>query len=142
MSADHAVLIRDLDTDAVLDQAAAYLKQHGWTPIGLYDTHSGCTRTCLCHRTGTYPASVIGAIRATVFGAPRWYLDTASDNDRHRYTAAVEWLNTYLLAIGHTGAYACLVDWQTTPGRIPADVTGALRAAAHAHRHHLRRTAA
>jgi energy-converting hydrogenase Eha subunit A len=137
MTAALAALI--WDTDAVLDRAADYLQRHGWTPDRLYDDHSGCTLRCSCHRTGSYPASIIGAIRAAVFGRPRWYLDTADPAARHAYTAAVEWLNTYLIAIGHTGLHAPVFDWQTAPGRTCADVLGALRAAATAYRHHTQR---
>jgi energy-converting hydrogenase Eha subunit A len=131
-----------VDTDAVLDRAADYLQQHGWIPAGLYDPHDGCIRNCSCHRTGAYPASIIGAIRAVIFGPPRWYLDTADPAARHAYTAAVEWLNTYLIAIGHAGLHAPVFDWQTTPGRTCADVLGALHDAASAYRHHHERRAA
>src|SRR4051794_26397148 len=92
-------------TDTVLDRAADYLARNGWTPVGLYDVHNGCTRPCICHVTGTYPASMVGAVRVAAFGAARWYLDTAGDDSRHEYTAAVEWLNTYLLAYGHAGQH-------------------------------------
>jgi hypothetical protein len=131
-----------VDTDAVLDRAADYLQHNGWIRAGLYDPHDGCTRNCRCHRTGTYPASIIGATRVAVFGQPRWYLDTADPAARHAYTAAVEWLNTYLIAIGHAGLHAPVFDWQTTPGRTPGDVITALRAAATAYRHHTQRRAA
>jgi energy-converting hydrogenase Eha subunit A len=130
------------DTDTVLDRAADYIDRYGWISTGLYDAHSGCTLRCPCHRTGTYPASIIGAIRVAIFGTPRWYLDTTTQDARHAYTAAVEWLNTYLLAIGHAGLHAPIFDWQTIPGRTCGDVCGALRAAATAHRHHTQRRAA
>jgi hypothetical protein len=130
------------NTDAVLNRAADYLTRHGWTSAGLYDAHDGCSRKCPAHRTGTYPASIVGAIRAAVFGQPRWYLDTADGQALHDYTAAVEWLNTYLIAIGHAGLRAPVFDWQTAPRRTTDQVTGALRAAATAYRHHTRRTAA
>jgi hypothetical protein len=129
-------------TDTVLDRAADYIARNGWTPAGLYDAHDGCTRKCICHCTGTYRASIIGAIRVAVFGHPRWYLDTATDQARHEYTAAVEWLNTYLLAYGHAGQHGPVFDWQTTPGRTLADVCTALHAAATAYRHHTSRRAA
>jgi hypothetical protein len=131
-----------VDTDAVLDRAADYLVQYGWISTGLYDAHDGCTLRCSCHRTGTYPASIIGAIRAVVFGTTRWYLDTTTEDARHAYTAAVEWLNTYLIAIGHAGLHAPVFDWQTAPDRTTTDVLGALRAAASAYRHHTQRRAA
>jgi hypothetical protein len=131
-----------VDTDAVLDRAADYLVRYGWIPYGLYDPHDGCTLRCSCHRTGSYPASIIGAIRAVIFGRPRWYLDTADEDARHAYTTAVEWLNTYLIAIGHAGRHAPVFDWQTTPGRTCADVLDALHAAASAYRHHHERRAA
>lgn len=131
------------NTDTVLDRAARYLARYGWTSAGLYDAHNGCTRKCSCHRTGLYPASMLGAIRVAIFGQARWYVDTASDTDRHAYTAAVEWLNTYLIAIGHAGQHAPVFDWQSAPGRTVADVCDALHAAATAYRHHrTRRTAA
>jgi hypothetical protein len=140
------------NTDQVLNQAADYLTRYGWTPTGLYDAHNGCTEKAPCRvtgdvkcwprLTGRYPASIIGAIRAAVFGAPRWYLDTATDNDRHAYTAAVEWLNTYLLAIGHSRLHATVFDWQTAPGRTFSDVCGALHQAADAHRRRSQRRAA
>ena len=130
------------DTDQALRQAARYLDQHGWTPTVLYDVHSGCPLKCRCHYTGTYPASILGAIRVGVFGQPRWYLDTATDTARHAYTTAVEWLNTYLIAIGHAGKHASVFDWQSAPGRTPTQVSDALRAAATAYRHHTPRRAA
>ena len=130
------------DTDQALRQAARYLDQHGWTPTVLYDVHSGCPLKCRCHYTGTYPASILGAIRVGVFGQPRWYLDTATDTDRHAYTTAVDWLNTYLIAIGHAGQHASVFDWQTRPGRTRTDVCDALHAAATAYRHHRTRRAA
>ena len=130
------------DTDLILDRAANYLARHGWIPTGLYDIHDRCTRKCLCHITGTYPASILGAIRYAVFAAPRWYLDTSTPDDRHAYTAAVEWLNTYLIAIGHAGQHASVFDWQTRPGRTRTDVCDALHAAATAYRHHRTRRAA
>jgi hypothetical protein len=123
----------------VLDRAADYLLRYGWTPTGLYDAHNGCTARCACHHTGTYPASILGAIRHAIFGVPRWYLDTADDTARHDYTAAVEWLNTYLLAIGYAGHHACLFDWQANPGRTHTDVCDALHHAADAYRHHTQR---
>ncbi|MET8146888.1 hypothetical protein ACIBSW_14090 [Actinoplanes sp. NPDC049668] len=128
--------------DRVLERAADYLADYGWIPAGLYDAHDGCVRRCVCHRTGNYPASVIGAIRVAVFGAPRWYLDTAPADSRHDYTAAVEWFNTYLIAIGHAGRHASVFDWQTAPGRTRADVCAALHAAAIAYRRHAHRRAA
>jgi hypothetical protein len=129
-------------TDRVLQRAADYLTNYGWTPAELYDAHNGCTRRCACHRTGNYPASIIGAIRVAVFGVPRWYLDTAADDTRHDYTAAVEWLNTYLIAIGHAGQHASVFDWQTAPGRTLSEVCAALHDAAAAYRRHSRRRAA
>jgi hypothetical protein len=130
------------NTDVILDRAADYLSRYGWIPTGFYLSHDTCHGKCRSHRTGRYPASMLGAIRVAVFGMPRWYLDTATDTDRHTYTAAVEWLNTYLIAIGHAGRHAPVFDWQTTPGRTQADVCDALHAAATAYRHHTpRRTA-
>ncbi|GGQ79636.1 DUF6197 family protein [Couchioplanes azureus] len=130
------------NTDIILDRAASYLARHGWLPSGLYDAHDGCTRKCVCHRTGAYPASIIGAIRYAVFGQPRWYLDLADGQALHDYTAAVEWLNTYLIATGHAGLHAPIFAWQTTPGRTVVDVCAALHAAAGAYRHHTLRRAA
>ncbi|WP_327652730.1 hypothetical protein [Micromonospora aurantiaca] len=121
---------------AILDRAALYLGQHGWTPTGLYDAHDGCTAKCACHRTGLYPASILGAIRAAVFGRPRWYLTGITDAEQRTYSAAVEWFNTYLIAIGHDGQHAPVFAWETTPGRTPAHVTQALCAAAIAYRTH------
>ncbi len=129
-------------TDTVLHRAADYLTRHGWNPAGLYDAHDGCTRKCPAHRTGTYPASIIGAIRVAVFGQPRWYLDTADTTALHDYTAAVEWLNTYLIAHGHAGLHAPVFTWETTPGRTRIHAIAALQYAASAYRHHARRTAA
>jgi hypothetical protein len=130
-------------TATVLDRAADYLIRYGWVPSGLYDPHVGCTARCACHRTGTYPASIIGAIRYAVHGAPRWYFASLDGQALHDYTAAVEWLNTYLIAIGHAGLHAPIFAWQTTPGRTVFDVTDALHHAAGAYRHHhTRRTAA
>ncbi len=129
-------------TATILADAARYLARHGWISTGLYNAHSGCTRKCRCHVTGTYPASIIGAIRYAVYGLPRWYLDLTSDSDLHAYTAAVEWLNTYLIAVGHAGQHSPLFAWQTSPGRTTADVLGALRDAATAYRRHSSRRAA
>ncbi|RZT82063.1 hypothetical protein EV382_5363 [Micromonospora violae] len=127
---------------AVLDRAALYLGRYGWTPTNLYDTHDACPAKCACHRTGTYPASILGAIRAAVFGRPRWYLTGITDADQHAYSAAVEWFNTYLIAVGHAGLHAPVFDWETLPGRKPADVIEALCAAAIAYRRHTIRRAA
>ncbi|MFF0471487.1 hypothetical protein ACFYPX_29125 [Micromonospora zamorensis] len=127
---------------AVLDRAALYLGRYGWTPTGLYDAHDACPAKCACHRTGTYPASILGAIRAAVFGRPRWYLTGITDADQHTYSAAVEWFNTYLTAVGHAGLHAPVFDWETLPDRTPADVIEALRAAANAYRRHTIRRAA
>ena len=126
----------------ILTNAAGYLARYGWITSGLYDSHDGCTSKCPCHRTGTYPGSILGAIRYAVFGAPRWYLTTADGQALHDYTAAVEWLNTYLIAIGHAGLHASVFDWQTAPGRTRADVSRALHDAAVAYRHHATRRAA
>ncbi|WP_422750746.1 DUF6197 family protein [Micromonospora sp. WMMD1219] len=127
---------------AVLDRAALYLDRHGWTSTGLYDAHDGCRAKCACHRTGLYPASILGAIRAAVFGQPRWYLTGITDAEQHAYSAAVEWFNTYLIAVGHDGQHAPVFAWETTPGRTPAHVTQALCAAAIAYRTHTIRRAA
>jgi hypothetical protein len=128
--------------DQVLDRAARYVARHGWLPSGLYEVHRNCPLKCRVHRTGGYPASILGAIRVAVFGQPRWYLDTATDIDRHLYTAAVEWFNTYLLAVGHAGQHGTVFDWQTTEGRDLGDVYTALRAAATAYTRHTGRSAA
>lgn len=130
------------NVDTILDRAGDYLILHGWRPTGLYDTHDGCTRKCACHRTGRYPASILGAIRYAVFGQPRWYLDIADGPSLHDYTAAVEWLNTYLLAIGHAGLHAPIFAWQTAPGRTVIDAADAMHHAAGAYRHHRSRRAA
>ncbi|MCA2219520.1 DUF6197 family protein [Jidongwangia harbinensis] len=128
-------------TDTILDRAADYLARHGWNPTSLYDSHENCTHKCRVHRTGLYPASMVGAIRVAVFGRPRWYLDTADGQGLHDYTAAVEWLNTYLIAHGHAGLHAPVFDWQAAAGRTLIDVTSGLHAAATAYRHHARRSA-
>lgn len=128
--------------DVILDRAAHHLIRYGWTPLGLYEAHRNCPLKCRAHRTGGYPASILGAIRCAVFGAPRWYLDTAEPADLHTYTAAVEWLNTYLIAIGHAGQHATVFDWQTAPGRTATEVCEALQIAADAYRRHERRAAA
>ncbi|MFI7155859.1 DUF6197 family protein [Micromonospora chalcea] len=127
---------------AILDRAALYLGQHGWTPTGLYDAHDGCPAKCACHRTGLYPASILGAIRAAVFGRPRWYLTGITDAEQRTYSAAVEWFNTYLIAVGHAGQHASVFAWETAPGRTPAHITQALCAAAIAYRKHTIRRAA
>ncbi|MFF0371570.1 hypothetical protein [Micromonospora sp. NPDC005087] len=123
---------------AILDRAALYLGRYGWTSTGLYDAHDACPAKCACHRTGTYPASILGAIRAAVFGRPRWYLTGITDADQRTYSAAVEWFNTYLIAVVHAPVFA----WETLPGRTPADVIEALCAAAIAYRRHTIRRAA
>jgi hypothetical protein len=142
MTAPRATLpIRDLAD--LLEKAADYLDRNGWTPRGLYGPHNGCTANCRVHRTHTYAASVTGALRAALYGRAMWFTDHTDPDVLHLYTAASEWFNTYLLAIGHAGRHASVFDWQTAPGRTRADVCGALRAAAHAYRHqHTRRTAA
>lgn len=138
--------------DTVLEQAADYLTRNGWIPTGLYDVHNGCTEKLPCRVTGAekcwpvltrrYPASILGAIRYAVFGIPRWYLSTADDEALHTYTAAVEWFNTYLLAIGHAGQHDSVFAWQTIPGRSTRQVSDALHAAATAYRrHHIRNAA-
>ncbi|MEV6845462.1 hypothetical protein [Actinoplanes sp. NPDC051411] len=129
-------------TVAILDQAADYITRHGWIPTSLYQAHRNCPLKCRVHRTGGYPASMLGAIRVAVFGMPRWYLDTADSEALHTYTAAVEWLNTYLLAVGHARQHACLFDWETAPERTRADVIAALQYAADACRTRASRRAA
>jgi hypothetical protein len=126
----------------LLDQAATYLVQYGWTPSALYDTHNGCTADCWVHRTHRYPASSLGAIRAALFGRAAFYLDHTSDEALHLYTAAVEWFNSYLLTVGHARRHASLFDWETAPDRTRVHVIGALQYAASAYRLHTRRTAA
>ncbi len=130
------------NTDTVLDRAADYLTRHGWNLGSLYDAHDRCTAKCACHRTSAYPASMVGAIRAAVFGTPRWFLDTADPMALHDYTAAVEWLNTYLIAHGHAGHRAPVFAWETAPGRTRIHAIAALQYAASAYRAHTRRTAA
>lgn len=129
------------DVADLLDQAAAYLVQHGWTPAGLYGTHPGCTANCWVHRTHCYPASALGAIRAALFGRAVVYLDHTSDEVLHAYTATVEWFNSYLLTVGHARRHACLFDWDTAPNRNQVHVIGALQSAATAYRLHTRRSA-
>jgi hypothetical protein len=83
---------------------------------------------------------MIGAIRCVVFGQPRWYLDLTDPAALHEYTAAVEWLNTYLIAHGHNGKRAPIFDWETTAGRARIHVIAALQYAATAYRHHTPRS--
>ncbi|MEU4623091.1 hypothetical protein AB0G04_24350 [Actinoplanes sp. NPDC023801] len=130
------------DVADLLDRAAAYLVQNGWTPAALYDTHSGCRANCWVHRTHRYSASALGAIRAAMFGRAVFYLDHTSDEALHVYTAAVEWFNSYLLTVGHARRHASLFDWETAPNRTRVHVIGALQYAASAYRLHSRRTAA
>lgn len=126
----------------LLDQAATYLGDNGWTPSGYYDTHDGCTRKCWVHRTHLYPASSLGAIRAALVGRAAFYLDHLTPDALHLYTTAVEWFNSYLLTVGAARRHASLFDWETCPNRNGLQVIAALHAAATAHRLHTRRAAA
>lgn len=130
------------DTATILDQAANHIADHGWTPTGLYQPHRNCPLKCTVHRTGGYPASMLGAIRVAVFGAPRWYLDTATPDDLHTYTQAVEWLNSYLLVYGPGRMHASVFDWETAHGRNGLHVITALHRAASAYRRYIARRAA
>jgi hypothetical protein len=129
---------------ATLTAAADYLDRFGWTPRGLYDAHSGCRNIkCGLHRSGTYPASVTGAIRVAVYGHARWFLDLSSDiTAQAAYTAALEWLNSYLLTYGPARCHASVFDWQSTPGRTRTQVSDALRVAAKGYRLRYARRAA
>jgi hypothetical protein len=139
-------------TAEILTAAARYLAEYGWTPTGVYDPHNGCTGQSSCtitgadncwpRLTGKYPASIIGAIRYVVHGAPRWYLDTTDGEALHAYTAALEWFNSYLLAVGRARMHASVFDWETAPGRNGLQVISALHHAAAAHQRHTESRAA
>ncbi|MBB2941819.1 hypothetical protein FB565_001523 [Actinoplanes lutulentus] len=130
------------DVDDLLYRAAAYLTCHGWTPKGLYKTHGRCFSICPEHGPFCYPASTLGAIRVAVFGHNVVRLDNISAEARHTYTAAVEWLNTYLLAVGYAGQHASVFDWETAPARTRVHAIGALQEAAFAYRRQAEQVAA
>lgn len=114
---------------ATLTTAARYIEQFGWHSGYLYDNHTGCAR-CACHRTGYYPASIIGAIRAALTGRPKWFMDTTPPGTTEAYAACLDHLNHHLTAYGAAGTRAPALIWQSTPVRTPAQVIAALRAAA------------
>jgi hypothetical protein len=113
-----------------LRSAAGYIARHGWYPGYLYDAHDRCMRRCAVHRTGLYPASVLGAIRAVLCGGPRWYLDTCPPEVTAAYAAAVDHLTDHLTSYGAAGMRETPLMWSAVPGRTPAQVVAALRAAA------------
>ena len=120
---------------ATLRAAADYIETHGWHRGYLYDDHHTCGRRCAVHRTGLYPASIAGAVRAALLGTAKWHLDSIWPPEhgaavRAAYIATVEHLNAHLNERGAFGMRAPALLWQVTPGRTKRHVTEALRAAA------------
>lgn len=116
-----------------LRRAAGYLARHGWTREHLlYDAHDRCQRRCQCHHTGRYPASILGAIRIALCGAPRWFLHPATTPPGvvDAYAAVVEALSEHLERFGAAGLYAPIWLWEQHPGRTAPEVIAALHAAA------------
>ncbi|MEV7229699.1 hypothetical protein AB0M79_22130 [Polymorphospora sp. NPDC051019] len=114
-----------------LTHAAAYIERHGWTrDHRLYDAHDNCQRNCPVHRSGMYPASIIGAIRAALVGRPKWFMTSTPPGMTEAYAATLDHLNHHLTSYGAARMRAPVIPWSHAPGRTPAQVTTALRAAA------------
>ncbi|MEV0392312.1 DUF6197 family protein [Polymorphospora rubra] len=110
--------------------AAVYIGRYGWFRGYLYDSHDGCQRNCHVHRTGMFPASMLGAIRAALVGRPKWYLNTTPDGTAEAYAATLDHLNRHLTNYGSAGLRAPVIPWSNARGRTAAHVVAALRAAA------------
>jgi hypothetical protein len=116
---------------AALVAAAFYIERYGWTgQHPLYDDHDRCTRNCECHRTGRYPASILGAVRAALVGQAKWYMESTRPGTVEAYTACLDHLDHHLTEFGSAGLHAAAMAWQDAPGRTAAQVAAALRAAA------------
>ncbi|MFI6165013.1 hypothetical protein ACIA59_34295 [Micromonospora haikouensis] len=114
-----------------LRAAADYLRRHGWHPgPGLYDPHHGCTHTgCRVVRSGMYPASIYGAIRAALHGQPRWFTIT-DPTTAETYTAAVDHLTRHLRTHTIVDLHAAILPWERAPGRTRQQVMTLLLSAA------------
>jgi len=116
---------------AALNAAARYVQRYGWTSEHyLYDTHDDCARRCECHRSGYYPASILGAVRAALIGRAKWFVDTTMPGTQEAYVACLDHLNHHLTTLGAAGLRAPALVWQAAPSRTARQVAGALRAAA------------
>ncbi|MFB6396713.1 hypothetical protein [Polymorphospora lycopeni] len=114
-----------------LHLAAAYIGRHGWTrDHRLYDSHDNCQRDCPVHRTGMFPASILGAVRAALVGRPKWYLTSTPPGTPEAYAATLDHLNYHLSSYGAAGMRAPVIPWSNAPRRTLAEVVAALRAAA------------
>ncbi|BCJ65874.1 DUF6197 family protein [Polymorphospora rubra] len=123
--------VRPTTIPDVLRYAAAYIGRYGWTrDHRLYDAHDGCQRDCPVHRSGMYPASILGALRCALAGRPKWYLTTTPDGTTEAYAASLDHLNHHLSNYGAAGVRAPVIPWSHAPRRTPAEVVAALRAAA------------
>ncbi|GAB3073972.1 DUF6197 family protein [Micromonospora schwarzwaldensis] len=118
-------------TTDILCAAAGYLRRHGWHPgPGLYDPHDGCTYSrCRVVRSGMYPASIYGAIRAALLGRPRWYAIT-DPTTAEKYAAAVDHLTRHLRTRTIVDLHAAILPWERAPGRTRQQVMTVLLAAA------------
>src|SRR5581483_10053859 len=127
----HDTYHRPSTVAAALIAAAFYIERFGWTNRHLYyDDHDGCTRACECHRTGRYPASILGAVRAALVGQAKWFMDTAPAGTGQAYAACLDHLNRHLTEVGAAGLRAPAMVWQDQPGRTATQVAAALRTAA------------
>ncbi|MEU8657448.1 DUF6197 family protein [Actinoplanes philippinensis] len=128
------VALAEATIGSTLHAAGEYITAHGWHRGYLYDDHRTCSRGCAVHRTGLYQASIIGAIRAALVGAPKWDLDTLPPQVRaevaEAYGATTGHLNTHLIHRGARGLSAPALMWQAAAGRTALDVIAALRDAA------------
>ncbi len=115
---------------ATLTAAADYIERCGWHRGYLYDDHNRCTRNCLAHRTGRYPASILGVVRAALVGQAKWFMETTPAGTNEAYAATVDHLNRHLIDRGAFGLRAPALMWQAAPGRTAAQVAAALRVAA------------
>nr|QLJ98028.1 hypothetical protein HZU44_25350 [Micromonospora carbonacea] len=111
--------------------AAGYLRRHGWHPgPGLYDPHHGCTHTgCRVVRSGMYPASVYGAIRAALLGHPSWFAIT-DPTTSETYAAAVDHLARHLRTRTVVDLHAAILPWERAPDRTRQQVITVLLSAA------------
>ncbi|WP_455565668.1 DUF6197 family protein [Micromonospora haikouensis] len=114
-----------------LRAAAAYLRRNGWHPgPGLYDPHHGCAHGgCRVVRSGMYPASIYGAIRAALLGRPRWFAIT-DPTTAETYAAAVDHLTRHLRTRTVVDLHAAILPWERAPERTRQQVMTVLLSAA------------
>lgn len=121
---------RPLAPAVVLRTAGKYIARYGWhCPPGLYGPAARDPR-----RPEFLPASMLGAVRAAVYGIPKWYPETVALEVREQvlagYAAATEHLVVFLATNGHAELATDVWLWERNPTRSPRDVLGALHAAA------------